>query len=43
METNNMSDFEHKQGYIYPITNEEYEKLDEKYFDLEANCFLLYI
>jgi hypothetical protein len=34
-----MSDFVHNQGYIYPITNEEYEKLDEKYFDLEANGY----
>lgn len=34
-----MSDFKHNQGYIYPITNEEYEKLDEKYFDLEAKGY----
>ena len=34
-----MSDFVHNQGYIYPISNEEYEKLDEKYFDLEANGY----
>ncbi|MBQ2174912.1 MAG: hypothetical protein II453_07585, partial [Alphaproteobacteria bacterium] len=36
-----MSDFVHNQGYIYPITNEEYEKLDEIYFDLEAKGFAL--
>lgn len=34
-----MSDFVHNQGYIYPITNEEYKKLDEKYIDLEAKGY----
>lgn len=34
-----MSDFVHNQGYIYPISNEEYEKLDEKYFDLEEKGY----
>ena len=34
-----MSDFVHNKGYIYPITNEEYEKLDEKYFDLKEKGF----
>lgn len=36
-----MSDFVHNQGYIYPITNEEYEKLDEKIFNLKAKGYHL--